>query len=207
MKELHKGILEFKESYFKKEEGLFKRLSEEQTPEVLFITCSDSRIDPNLVTQSKPGELFILRNVGNIIPPYDAIKDKNSVAAAIEFAVLSLEVKDIIICGHSNCGAMQALYKNDSKFANMPHLRDWLELAMPVKEMVEKCCPEDHGDSRQRATEKKNIIVQMQNIQTYPFVAQALRQEKLHLHGWYYDIGKGSICAYNQDKDIFEEIL
>jgi len=85
---LYKGIHKFQESYFKKEEDFFKRLSEKQTPDVLFITCSDSRVDPNLVTQSKPGELFIVRNVGNIIPPYDAIKDKNSIAAAIEFAVL-----------------------------------------------------------------------------------------------------------------------
>src|SRR4030065_2910317 len=129
MEKLYKGIHKFQESYFKKEENFFKRLSKGQKPEVLFITCADSRIDPNLVTQSNPGELFIIRNVGNIIPPYDAIKDKNSVAAAIEFAVLLLEVMDIIVCGHSNCGAMQALDKDDREFGNMPHLKDWLKIA------------------------------------------------------------------------------
>src|SRR4030066_522787 len=122
MEKLYKGIHKFQESYFKKEENFFKRLSKGQKPEVLFITCADSRVDPNLVTQSKPGELFIVRNVGNIIPPHDAIKDKNSVAAAIEFAVMVLKIKDIIVCGHSNCGAMEALYRAEQDFDKMTHL-------------------------------------------------------------------------------------
>jgi len=109
MKRLYKGILKFQESYFKKERKFFRRLSNKQDPDVLFITCADARVYPTLVTQSKPGELFIVRNVGNIVPPHDSIKDKNSVAAAIEFAVLKLKVSDIIVCGHSNCGAMQRL--------------------------------------------------------------------------------------------------
>jgi carbonic anhydrase len=207
MKKLYKGIHKFRESYFKKEEDFFRRISKGQTPDVLFITCSDSRVDPNLVTQSKPGELFIVRNVGNIIPPYDAIKDKNSVAAAIEFAVLNLKVKDIIVCGHSNCGAMQAIFKDDKEFDNMPHLRDWLRLAWPVKEMIEKYCPNAHGESRQRIAEEENILAQLQNIQTYPFVVQALKKGKIHLHGWYYNIETGRICAYNPKKDMFEEIV
>ena len=135
MDRLYKGIWNFQKSYFRNEEDFFRRLSEGQSPEVLFITCADSRVDPNLVTQSRPGELFIVRNVGNIIPPYDAIKDKNSVAAAIEFAVLDLRVKDIIICGHSDCGAMQALYRDEKEFNNMPHLREWLQLADSVKKL------------------------------------------------------------------------
>lgn len=206
MKRLYKGIHEFKESHFKKEEDFFKRLSEGQTSKVLFITCSDSRVDPNLVTQSRPGELFIVRNVGNIIPPSDSIKDKNSVASAIEFAVLGLKVKDIIVCGHSNCGAMQALYKDDSEFTSMPHLKEWLKMALPVKHIVACFYPNISAVSRQRITEEKNILIQLKNIQTYPFVAQALEEGILHLHGWYYDIGTGNIYVYNPNKDIFEEI-
>lgn len=140
------------------------------------------------------------------LPPYDAIRDKNSVAAAIEFAVLSLEVKDIIVCGHSNCGAMQALYKDDSEFANMPHLKEWLKIALPVKHIVTNFYPNISAEFYQTVTEEENILIQLKNIQTYPFVAQALEQGMLHLHGWYYDIGTGSICAYNPNKDIFEEI-
>ena len=206
MKKLLKGIHTFQESYFKKEEDFFKRLSNKQAPEVLFITCSDSRIDPNLVTQSKRGEIFIVRNVGNIIPPYDAIKDKNSVAAAIEFAVLSLKVKDIIVCGHSNCGAMEALYKDERELTNMPHLKDWLKLAAPVKDIVLKYYPMIQSEARQRITEEENVLCQLHNIQTYPFVQEALNAGVLHLHGWDYNIETGKIYAYDTDADMFKEI-
>ena len=207
MEKLYNGIHKFKESYFKKEKNFFKRLSKGQTPEVLFITCADSRIDPNLVTQSKPGELFIVRNVGNIIPPYDAIKDKNSVAAAIEFAVLDLKVTDIIICGHSNCGAMQALYKDKREFNNMPHLKDWLKIASPVIDVVNTFYSGLSTKSRLRITEEENILFQIKNIQTYPFVDQLLKEGSLHLHGWYYDIRTGNIYAYNPVINIFEKVI
>ncbi len=206
MEKLYKGIHTFGEAYFKKEEDFFRRLSEGQEPEVLFITCSDSRVDPNLVTQSRPGELFIVRNVGNIVPPYEAIKDKNSVAAAIEFAVLSLKVKDVIICGHSNCGAMKALLSDEKEFAQMPHLREWLELAMPVRRIVEQYYPQASIESCEKILEEENILMQLRNIQTYPFVIQALQSGRLHLHGWFYDIRTGNIRAYNPAKDIFEKV-
>jgi len=206
MEKLYKGIHTFQQAYFKREEDFFRRLSESQTPEVLFITCSDSRVDPNLVTQSRPGELFIVRNVGNIIPPYDAIKDKNSVAAAIEFAVLALKVKDIIVCGHSNCGAMQTLYRDEKELDAMPHLRDWLKIVLPVRQIVADFYPNLSTESCQRVTEEENVLMQLNNIQTYPFVVKALNEGSLHLHGWYYDIGKGNICSYNPVKDVFEEI-
>lgn len=207
MEKLYKGIHKFRESYFTKEEDFFKGLSHSQGPEVLFITCSDSRVDPNLVTQSRPGELFIVRNVGNIIPPYDAIKDKNSVVAAIEFAVLVLGVKDIILCGHSNCGAMAALCTDEEKFIGMPHLRDWLKIASPVKGMVGAVYPDLAGEARQRKTEEENILFQLRNIETYPFVAERLNNGELHLHGWYYEIGTGEIYSYNPGKDVFEKIV
>ncbi len=122
---------------------------------MLFITCADSRIDPNLVTQSRPGELFIVRNVGNIVPRHYAIKDKNSVAATIEFAVLGLKVKDIIICGHSNCGAMKAVMGNEEDFADMPHLWQWLQLAMPVRRIVEEFYPKASGKSSAQVIEEQ----------------------------------------------------
>lgn len=206
MDRLYKGIYRFQRSYFKKEEEFFRRLSRDQNPEVLFITCADARVDPNLVTQSKPGDLFIVRNVGNIIPPYDAIKDKNSVAAAIEFAVLELRVADIIICGHSNCGAIQTLFQEESELKNMPHLRDWIRIALPVKEIMDKHYAQVSPDFRNRIAEKENILAQLRNIQTYPFVARALEEGKLYLHGWYYDIGTGNIFSYNPATDTFEMI-
>ncbi len=206
MDRLYKGIWNFQRTYFREKEDFFRRLSEGQSPDVLFITCSDSRVDPNLVTQSRPGELFIVRNVGNIIPPYGAIKDKNSVAAAIEFAVLDLKVKDIIICGHSNCGAMQTLYRDEKELDNMPHLREWLQMADSVKSMILKHYSDASEEIRQRVTEEENILFQLNNIQTYPFVLEALSAGALHLHGWYYNIGTGSIYFYNSSEDVFEII-
>lgn len=203
MDRLYKGIHKFQESYFKKEEEFFQRLSKEQKPDVLFITCADSRVDPNLVTQSSPGEIFIVRNVGNIVPPYDAIKDKNSVAAALEFAVLNLKVTDIIVCGHSDCGAMQMLYDDKQVLRSMPHVKEWLELSAPVRDIVLKHYCNATDEIRQRVTEEENILFQLHNIQTYPFVKKALDENTLYLHGWYYNIGTGSIYSYSTTEDVF----
>ena len=203
MNRLYKGIHKFHASYFKKEEEFFQRLSEEQKPDVLFITCADSRFDPNLVTQSNPGEIFIVRNLGNIVPPHDAIKDKNSVAAALEFAVLNLKVTDIIICGHSNCGAMKMLYEDEQLLRRMPHVSEWLELSSPVRDFILEHYGNASDEIRQRVTEEENILFQLHNIQTYPFVKQALDEKTLYLHGWYYDIGTGRIYSYNTAEDEF----
>ena len=206
MDRLYKGIWNFQRSYFREEADFFRRLSTGQSPEVIFITCADSRVDPNLVTQSRPGELFIVRNVGNIIPPYEAIKDKNSVAAAIEFAVLKLPVKDIIVCGHSNCGAMQALTAQEHELRGMPHLQDWLHLADSVKDIIMNHYADATDEIRQRVTEEENVLLQLHNMQTYPFVRKALEENALRLHGWYYNIGTGSIYSYNSEEDVFQII-
>ena len=168
----------------------------------MFIACADSRVDPNLVTQSKPGELFIVRNVGNIIPPHNAIKDKNGIAAAIEFAVLMLKVTDIIVCGHSNCGAMQALYMDKERFENMPYLMDWLKIALPVKETVDAYYADSLNEPPQKLVEEVNILMQLRNIQTYPFVAKALEEGSLFMHGWYYELYTGKVYAYDKYKRL-----
>lgn len=206
MDRLYKGVHQFRKSHFPQEKDLFTRLSREQRPDVLFITCADSRIDPNLVTQSRPGDLFIVRNVGNIIPPYDAIKDKNSVAAAIEFAVLVLKVSDVIVCGHSNCGAMQAVFKTDEELAGCPHLRDWLRIADPVRQHMEQRCGTATGEQRGRITEQQNVLAQLRNLETYPFVRAAVLEKTLRLHGWYYDIATGMVSFYEPDTDRFQRI-
>lgn len=205
MEKLFKGICVFRDSYFRKERELFRKLSKSQRPDVLFVTCSDSRVDPNLITQSRPGDLFIVRNVGNIIPPYDSIKDKNSSAAAVEFAVMSLKVSDIIICGHSNCGAMETLSLGGEALDDMPHLREWLKLASPV---LERDFPElAEDESGGRAVEKKNILLQLENVRTYPFLERPLLEGKVRLHGWYYEIQTGEVSAFNPASGRFERIL
>lgn len=206
MEKLYKGVLKFQESYFKKDKDFFKRLSKGQDPNVLFITCSDSRVDPNFVTQSKPGDLFILRNIGNIIPPSNAIRDKNSTAAAIEYAVMVLKVTDIIVCGHSNCGAMRALLGDEKEIEGMVHLRDWLKIARPVKERVVSVLANEPADVICCYMEKQNVLEQIENIETYPFVDEAIKAGRLFLHGWYYDIGTGVMHAYVPSLNKFEPI-
>jgi carbonic anhydrase len=206
VEKLYRGIHKFQKSYFKKEEEFFRRLSGKQDPDVLFITCADSRVDPTLVTQSRPGDLFIVRNVGNIIPPYDAIRDKNSVAAALEFAVLVLKVADIIVCGHSNCGAMKVLFQDEKGFLNMPHLREWVDLSKAVRNHVEQHYTDASPDLKERIMEKENVLEQLKNVETYPFISQALEQGEVYLHGWYYDIGTGEVLSYNPVTDSFEKI-
>ena len=153
------------------------------------------------------GELLDEKERRNLARSTDAIKDKNSVVAAIEFAVLVLKVKDIILCGHSNCGAMKALHMDDKDLCKMPHLRDWLKIAAPVKEMVDSVYPDLTGSSLKKKTEEENILFQLRNIETYPFVVQALNKGELHIHGWYYDIGTGEVYSYNPVKDAFEKIV
>jgi len=206
MEKLYRGVLKFQESYFKKEKDFFRRLSKGQDPNVLFMTCSDSRVDPVLVTQSSPGDLFILRNIGNIIPPFNALKDKNSTAAAIEYAVVVLKVSDIIVCGHSNCGAIRALLGDEKDIEGMPHLRDWLKILHPVKEHVTTVFGNESTEVIQCYTEKQNVLEQLENIETYPFVEQAIKEGRLFLHGWYFDIGTGRMSAYAPSENRFEEI-
>ena len=206
MERLYKGIHKFQSAHFKRQEGFFRSLSTHQKPEVLFITCADSRVDPNLVTQSRPGDLFIVRNVGNIVPPHNAIRDKNSVAAALEFAVLELKVADIIVCGHSNCGAMRLLRRDAAAFQGMPHLQEWVQLAEPVRLIVERYYDGATEEQKERITEKENVLEQLRNLETYPFVEKSLVAGTLRLHGWYYDIGTGKVFSYNPGNDEFEAI-
>lgn len=202
MKKLYKGIHKFTESYYKKKKNLFKKLEKGQSPTVLFITCADSRIDPNLVTNSKPGELFILRNVGNIIPPFESLSDKNSIAAAIEFAIISLKIRDIIVCGHSNCGAMKAIFEDYNFFKEMPHLKNWLQFALPLRDMINN----NEKNEFQKKVEQQNIILQLNNLITYPMVLNLFEKGELRLYGWYYEIGTGKIYELDRDSGSFRLI-
>src|ERR1017187_4126700 len=139
MQRLIEGVHRFHKEEFGRYSALFRKLSKQgQNPHTLFITCADSRVLAELVTQSQPGDLFVVKNIGNIVPPATAAGSTNSTAAAIEFAVESLRVHDIVVCGHSQCGAMQALLDNPRTDSNMPHLAEWLKQAAPVRETLEK---------------------------------------------------------------------
>jgi carbonic anhydrase len=175
---------------------LFERLSQSQHPEVLFITCSDSRIDPNLLAQTEPGQLFIIRNVGNIIPTYGAIN--SSEAAAIEYAVHALGVKDIIICGHSHCGSMKGLLQLGNLAEEMPLVYEWLKHhAGATRRLVQENYKEYSGEELLKLTIEENILTQIQNLETYPVIRSRLHSGQLYLHAWIYEIETGKVYAYN----------
>jgi carbonic anhydrase len=194
MQKLIQGIHQFREQDFRPLKGLFERLAKGQNPETLFITCSDSRIDPNLLTRSKPGDLFILRNAGNIVPPHGAANGGE--AATIEFAVAALGVKDIIICGHSHCGAMKGLLQPEA-VAQLPTVAAWLEHAETTRRIVRENYKHLDGDRLVTATVEENVLMQLENLRTLPAVAARLVRGDLHLHGWVYKIETGEVFAYD----------
>lgn len=201
MQKLVEGIHAFQRDQFSKDQKLFETLAKGQSPLALFVTCSDSRIDPNRLTQTKPGELFILRTAGNIIPPYGAVFGGE--AATIEYAVSALSVKDVIVCGHSHCGAMAGLL-NPEAVSKMPAVRAYLEHAESTRRIVE----ENYRDltdpvRRLTLTVEENVLVQLENLRTHPSVAAAIGRGELKLHGWVYKFETGEVFSYNPDKNQF----
>jgi carbonic anhydrase len=194
VQKLLQGIHQFQKDGFVPLQGLFEQLVKGQNPETLFITCSDSRIDPNLLTGSQPGELFILRNAGNIVPPHGAATGGE--AATIEFAVAGLGVKDIIVCGHSHCGAMGGLL-DPEKVASMPAVSAWLSHAETTRRIIHDNYKHLEGAALLTAAIEENVLVQLENLRTLPAVASRLVRGDLHLHGWVYKLESGEVFAYD----------
>ncbi len=200
MLQLIEGIHRFQAEVFGSQRELFERLAQGQAPEVLLITCSDSRIDPCLITQAKPGELFILRNAGNLIPPYGTVMGGE--AATIEFAVAGLGVKDIIVLGHSHCGAVKGLLQPPST-AEFPALTQWLSYAEATRRIVQKKYCELDEVAKLNIAIQENVLVQLENLRTHPVVAAGLAQGKLKLHGWVYKIETGQVFGYDANCSQF----
>jgi carbonic anhydrase len=204
MQKLVDGIHRFQKDIFSSQERFFQRLVDGQKPLALFITCSDSRIDPNMLTQTKPGELFIMRNAGNIVPPYGA--HSCGEAATIEYAVSVLHVSDIIICGHSHCGAMSALLKPEM-VADLPAVRGWLSHAEATARIIK----ENYGhladaNARLTATVEENVLVQLESLRTHPSVAATLARKEIKLHGWVYKLETGQVFAYDAGEGQFNSL-
>ena len=203
MQKLIQGIHQFQNESFVPLQGLFEQLAKGQNPETLFITCSDSRIDPTLLTKARPGDLFILRNAGNIIPPHGA--GNGGEAATIEFAVGALGVKDIIVCGHSHCGAMQGLLKPE-QVASLPAVSDWLSHAEMTRRIMRDNYGHLDGEKLLTATVEENVLVQLENLRTLPAVGSRLVRGDLHLHGWVYKIETGEVFAYDVGNGQFVKL-
>lgn len=207
LKEFADGNETFQQTYFKKHEAqLLTLVKEGQNPRALFIGCSDSRVIPDLIVQSNPGDLFVIRNVGNFVAPYKPDEDFHSTAAGIEYAVNVLEVSEIIICGHSHCGAIEALYKNSCD-TSMVHTAKWLTLGEKAKKMALLALGEQaKKEDLLRATEHLSIVTQIENLLTYPYVKKLVNEDKLFIHGWYYDIETGGIEYYDPDSYQFRPL-
>ena len=189
---LKQGIVQFQtEIYPEKAEAYRKAASEPQRPAALIVTCADSRIDPELITQSGPGELFVTRNIGNLVPAYGEML--GGVSAVVEYAVSALKVKHIAVCGHSDCGAMKALLAPES-LESMATVKRWMRNAEAAMSVAESLAGKDDKPSELlRKLTEENVLLQVQHLRTHPSVAGAVAREELTLSGWVYDIGTGEV--------------
>jgi carbonic anhydrase len=187
------GVRVFQKHVFGTKEDLFRRLGKGQSPLVLFITCSDSRLNPNLLTQTEPGELFILRNAGNIVPPYGAGGGEE---ATIEYAVAALGVRHVVVCGHSGCGAMHGLLEPQA-VAALPAVARWLAHSRAVVPKVLEAGGHKTAEERLRLAVAENVLVQREHLKTHPAVATAVAAGKLQLHAWVYHFQTGEVEAYD----------
>ncbi len=205
MQKLLDGIVHFRRNDFEAHRELFRGLKSGQRPHTLFIACSDSRVDPNLITGTLPGELFIIRNIANLVPPYRATNEYLATTSAIEYAVQALQVENIIVCGHSNCGGCAACLDSLKEQSQLPHTRRWLELAHPVRNRVLREIPADEPEAREWMMEQMNVVEQLQHLLTYPYVRERVGAGKIMLSGWHYIIETGEVFVY--DMKLGEFIL
>lgn len=201
MEKLVEGIHRFRSKITRHQAQKLRKLSKGQNPLAMMITCADSRIIPNLIMQTDPGDLFILRNVGNIVPPHGTTN--NGEAAAIEFAVGGLGVRDIIVCGHTHCGAMKGLLKPEL-LKDLPTTRDWLKHAAATQAIMRENYSRVKGERLLTATAEENVLVQLQQLETIPIVAARCMRGDLALHGWMYAIETGEVFEYDWESGQFQ---
>ena len=199
MRQLIDGIHRFQAGVFGPQHELFKRLVDGQAPDALFITCSDSRIAPNLITQTNPGDLFIVRNAGNLVPPWGIDSGE---AATIEYALECLDVSDVIICGHTHCGAMSAILRPET-IAELPAMKRWLTYAEGTRRVLAKHYGKLDADALLDVCTEENVMCQIENLRTHPSVMAKLAARELTLHAWIYDIETGAVHAFSDEQGQF----
>jgi carbonic anhydrase len=200
MHKLLSGIHRFQREVFSSHERLFRSLVQGQQPEVLFVTCSDSRLSPGLLMQTEPGDLFVLRNAGNIIPAY--AEGPGGEAATIEFALSVLDVRHIVVCGHSHCGAMTALLEPE-RVAGLPATSAWLRLAEPTRKLVNERYGHLSEEARLNVAIQENVLLQLESLRTHPAAAQRLAAGTLNLHAWVYKFETGEVFSFDAAAEQF----
>jgi carbonic anhydrase len=202
VKKLIQGIVDFRKSLTEENRNLFAKLALGQRPDALFIACSDSRVVPNLFASTNPGDLFVLRNLGNLIPPASDTAYDNSAMAVIEFSIFSLKVSDIIICGHSECGAMQALLHGVDTGC-CPHVESWLKYGEESLKKILEGKALNPTLAIHNQVSQMNVLQQMDHVSTYPFIRERLEKKELRVHGWWFDIAQADVYSYEQDVNQF----
>ena len=203
MQDILAGIRAFQRDVYPQSRELFQRLASGQSPEAMIIACSDSRVDPFMITQARPGQLFVLRNAGNIVPRYGEYV--GGVTATIEFAVVGLKVPNIIVCGHTGCGAMSGLL-DPQQLREMPRVAEWLHFAAPVREALVQGDRLNAPDALQWAVET-NVVLQLEQLRTHPSVDEKLRDDAIKLHGWVYDIASGQVKSFDEREHRFVPLV
>lgn len=201
------GYKSFHKDYFRSGDDTYKTLVRDgQSPETLVIACSDSRTDPAIVLNSKPGDLFVVRNVAAIVPPYKSDSLHHGTSAAIEFAVRGLKVKHILIMGHSLCGGVNALATHGESCAGFEFLPQWVAIGAPALETVETELKGASPALRRRALEQAMVLVSLQNLMTFPWISERVQAGEIDLHGWYLDIADGHLLQYDPAEGVFKDI-
>ena len=209
---LKEGFKDFKKNYYENDKSYIDKLVKSgQKPKFMVIACSDSRVDPAILFQTKPGEVFAVRNVANLVPPYSPDKGHHGVSAAIEFGVLDLKIKHIIILGHAHCGGITTLCNNfNLDIAETPNKKikrefidSWMNIAAPIMETVNS---KDCSEPLQHFVEKESIKNSIQNLKTFPWVIELIKNKQLNIHGWWFDLKSGNIFSFDEEKNNFFNI-
>ncbi len=199
------GFQRFQKQWFCTEHNIYEDLKEGQHPLALVIACSDSRVDPVLLTDSHPGDLFVIRNVANLVPPYSPDKKLHGVSAAVEYAVRHLKLKDIIVMGHANCGGVHTLLEDShegDEFISM-----WMQIIKRAKEVVDTHFPHYTQEERLKAYEQWGIRVSLENLMTFPWIRDGVEEGDIRLHGWYFDLNNGMLLRYDEESDAFVSMV
>jgi len=203
MKSMIEGFARFRREVFPNKRKVFERLAKGQSPHTMFITCADSRVMPEMMFSAQPGELFVYRNIGNIVPPY--AQHVSGVVAAVEYAVKVLKVQHIVICGHSDCGAMKAL-QHPEHLEGMPSVESWLKHADVAQHVTAEKCTHLHGEDYLRCLTEENVVTQLGHLRTLPAVAVGIAKGSLSIHGWIFDISDAELRAFDSAKGRFVDV-
>ncbi len=202
-KKLVQGVQQFQRDVYPPMAETFRTLVKGQAPSTLFVTCADSRVNPHLMTSTKPGDIFVARSIGNLIPPHGS--GDRGTAALVEYAVQVLQVEHVVVCGHSQCGAVRSLLDpNDD--ATVPRVTEWLQYAETARAMTQAMAEKAPENEKLKVATQHNVAAQLANARTYPAIATAVALGKLQLHGWYYDIGSGGVDSLDPVRNTFHPL-